>query len=366
MTEADLSLYEGYFQPSEGGSCVVMTVEDRQLRWLDIDCNALQHNDQDFGLVCQCKGADCEAQSPPTSTTPKMECSGDWIDAGGLGCVRFLRKVSLISGSGWENIIEFNFSDEADVDRHGASKLCSHHGGYLVETKTQEDIEFVSTMAAITDTFTGINSWWIGLEKNGSEWMWSSSGEALGDLDNWGEGEEESGETEVCVVLSQSEDNFSWRSVQCNLTSPSLAGVCQCPAGSECSASHFPLGCHQGYDQEECYVLVNTAMTWSQAEQFCGIKGGHLASITSEEENDWLGSELMTYDSVWVGGRWSNGTDWSWTDGTEWDWTHWATDQPRLHYDTECALLHQTTYDWASYYCDTEMKFLCKYSNTKL
>ena len=99
MTEADLSEYEGYFQPSEGGNCAVMTVEDRQLRWLDIDCNALQHNHQDFGMVCQCKGADCQAMSPPTSTTPRMDCSGDWIDAGGLGCVRFLRKVSSISGS---------------------------------------------------------------------------------------------------------------------------------------------------------------------------------------------------------------------------------------------------------------------------
>ena len=98
MSAADLSLYGDFFQPSEDGGCVVMTVEDRQLNWLDIDCNALQHNDQDFGIICQCKGADCEAQSPTTSTTPKMECSGDWIDAGGLGCVRFLRKVSPISG----------------------------------------------------------------------------------------------------------------------------------------------------------------------------------------------------------------------------------------------------------------------------
>ena len=96
MTAADLGLYGDYFQPSEDRGCVVMTVEDRQLRWLDIDCTALQHNNKEFGIVCQCKGDDCPA--PPQTTTPKMECSGDWIDAGGLGCIRFLRKVSSILG----------------------------------------------------------------------------------------------------------------------------------------------------------------------------------------------------------------------------------------------------------------------------
>ena len=249
------------------------------------------------------------------------------------------------------------------MDRHHASNLCKHHGGYLVETKTQEDIEFVSTMAAITDTFTGMDSWWIGLEKNGSDWMWSQSGEALGDVVNWGEGEGETGGNESCVRLSKSEDNFSWENVSCDLTSPSLAPLCQCPPGSHCSTSHFPLRCHPGYDEEECYILVNTAMTWDKAEEYCGLHGGHLASISSLGENAWVGSQLVTYDSLWVGGQWRNGTGWSWTDGTEWDWTNWAADQPKLRYDPECALIHQTKYDWGSYYCQTEMKFLCKYSS---
>ena len=81
--KANLSLYADYFQPSGGGSCVVMTVRDRQLQWLDTGCSGLQ------SAVCQCRGEDC---TPPTpSTTPGLQCEADWIDAGGLGCVRFLR-----------------------------------------------------------------------------------------------------------------------------------------------------------------------------------------------------------------------------------------------------------------------------------
>ena len=84
--------------------CAVLTVEDKQHRWLDIGCNDLQYNEKDFGIICQCKGADCEGLSPTTTTTttttPKVECSDDWLDVGGtMGCVRFLRKVSSISNN---------------------------------------------------------------------------------------------------------------------------------------------------------------------------------------------------------------------------------------------------------------------------
>ena len=78
-----------------------MTVEDKQHRWLDIDCNALQYNEKDFGIICQCKDEDCDGLSPTTTSTttstPEVECSDDWLDAGGtMGCVKFMRKVSVI------------------------------------------------------------------------------------------------------------------------------------------------------------------------------------------------------------------------------------------------------------------------------
>ena len=249
------------------------------------------------------------------------------------------------------------------MDRHTASIRCSHHGGYLVETKTQEDIEFISTMADITDSFTGINSWWIGLERNSSEWIWSQSGDALEPgLDNWGEGG--SGGNESCVILSKSGENFSWESVECGLSSPSLAPVCQqCQPGEDCRAgNHRPIGCHQGYDEEECYLLVYVKMSWSQAEEFCVLHDGHLASITSAEENAWLGSELISSDEVWLGGQWRPGSDWAWSDGSQWAWTNWAAGKPSETWNPECALLRQHPYHWGSYDCNAELKFVCKYS----
>ena len=109
--------------------------------------------------------------------------------------------------------------------------------------------------------------------------------------------------------------------------------------------------------------MVNTEMTWSQAEEYCGQHDGHLASVTSPEENAWLGSELMAYHSVWLGGQWRPGSDWSWSDGSEWAWTNWAAGSPSQKYNPECALLHHyDSYDWGSYDCNEELKFICKYS----
>ena len=128
------------------------------------------------------------------------------------------------------------------------------------------------------------------------------------------------------------------------------------------SGNHRPIGCHQGYDEEECYLLVYIKMSWSQAEEFCVLHDGHLASITSAEENAWLGSELISSDEVWLGGQWRPGSDWAWSDGSQWAWTNWAAGKPSETWNPECALLHQHPYHWGSYDCNAELKFVCKYS----
>ena len=87
--KADLSLYSDYFNPSNGGSCVVMTVADRELQWVDLDCSALEFQDKQVGSVCQCKGGDCQPSA--TTTTPALTCRAGWIDAGNLGCIKFFR-----------------------------------------------------------------------------------------------------------------------------------------------------------------------------------------------------------------------------------------------------------------------------------
>merc|ERR1712107_79585 len=77
---------------------------------------------------------------------------------------------------------------------------------------------------------------------------------------------------------------------------------------------------------------------WPEAEDFCVKCGGHLASVHSQGEHDFIHNDLVKgfneegypYVGVWLGGRAleKNG-EYGWSDGTPWDYTNWAPSQPR-------------------------------------
>jgi len=75
-----------------------------------------------------------------------------------------------------------------------------------------------------------------------------------------------------------------------------------CPDGW----SHFNLS---------CYILIKKSLSWRGAEGYCNKLGGHLASVHSLEENDfisgladgeyWIGANDMKTEGQWV---WSDGS----------------------------------------------------------
>ena len=106
------------------------------------------------------------------------------------------------------------------------------------------------------------------------------------------------------------------------------------------------------------YVLYNSGKTWTEAEQWCEKNGGHLASITTENEwnnvkdllcqlngiNTWLGAENTS--GSW---KWASGEAWSTTD----TWYPWANGQPNCAYNAEHYLgsFGGGFYLYDSHYC---------------
>jgi hypothetical protein len=98
------------------------------------------------------------------------------------------------------------------------------------------------------------------------------------------------------------------------------------------------------------YEIVTGARTWSAAKADAEARGGHLATITSEEE--WtvvfnlFGSNL---DRCWLGG-----TDeqqegvWKWVTGEKWDYSKWASGEPSNSRDNEDCLeiWSEQNYTW--------------------
>lgn len=85
-----------------------------------------------------------------------------------------------------------------------------------------------------------------------------------------------------------------------------------------------------GNSTYEAYV---DAATWAEAEAFCEAQGGHLITITSEEENskitEWINGAGLYNDWYWTGLLDAAQTDhWQWVNGEEFSYYNWADGQP--------------------------------------
>ena len=52
--------------------------------------------------------------------------------------------------------------------------------------------------------------------------------------------------------------------------------------------------CPEGQDKVDnhCLFCPNISQNWLDAEQYCNNEGGHLASVTNENIQDYIGSEI--------------------------------------------------------------------------
>ena len=69
-------------------------------------------------------------------------------------------------------------------------------------------------------------------------------------------------------------------------------------------------------------------MTWSEAEAYCEMHGGHLATVTSEGEERFI-EQILLYYRKKMGFYWLGATDekkegtWEWVTGEEFSYNNW-------------------------------------------
>ena len=91
--------------------------------------------------------------------------------------------------------------------------------------------------------------------------------------------------------------------------------------------SDIPIGEYKYYDGHT-FKLFSVSKTWEEAEEFCEELGGHLATSTSAEKNDFL-TTLANGKIIWLGltDKDNEGT-WQWVTGEELNYTHWSGGEP--------------------------------------
>lgn len=88
-----------------------------------------------------------------------------------------------------------------------------------------------------------------------------------------------------------------------------------------------PIGVYQGHT----YKLYSNCSSWQEAEAFCELMGGHLATITSAGENEYVFNFMKEcgYTSAYFGASDSKQEGvWEWVTGEPFSYTNWKSGEP--------------------------------------
>ncbi len=143
-------------------------------------------------------------------------------------------------------------------------------------------------------------------------WIWTFSGENLTDT-FWGPNSPnmDPGNTDDCGLMVVEATKFWWQDSSClsaNVDSKKVAPICQHERIVPATSPILPLltttpRCPAGWSEFEahCYFFSGneSKLIWPNAENNCIHRGGHLVSIHSEAEHDFVYSISTNY--TWLG-----------------------------------------------------------------
>lgn len=110
------------------------------------------------------------------------------------------------------------------------------------------------------------------------------------------------------------------------------------------------------------YDLYEINTTWELAKAFCEEKGGHLVTITSQEEHDLL-NELTSSNNTWIGGYLDADSTWKWVTDEAFEFTSWITGEPNNTNGNEIYIGTYTDGNWNDF-ANSDSKivgFVCEY-----
>ena len=223
--------------------------------------------------------------TPPTAPSVSIQagpCSAGWTTTGdGLRCV----KVFDTEGPTWFE----------------AEEACADEGGDLASIIDSSDNELIFGLAS---GLAG-NSIWIGYNDLASEGSWEWSGIEPSGFENWRPGEPNGSGIENCAEMYHDGAEWPdhagmWNDAPCEASGHTGGYACQINLDS----GLFQWASEDG-GNDHWYAVRSSSelLTWSDARTAAEAEGGHLVTLTSEEENSWVYHTLLTDSAVWILGE---------------------------------------------------------------
>ena len=111
------------------------------------------------------------------------------------------------------------------------------------------------------------------------------------------------------------------------------------------------------------YKVFNESKTWQEAKEYCESVGGHLATVASETENNFIKELVVSnnYKNAYLGAT-DEVTEgiWKWVTGEEFNYTSWGKGEPNNEGRREHYLLFNSNGSWNDI-PNEEWPFICEW-----
>lgn len=123
--------------------------------------------------------------------------------------------------------------------------------------------------------------------------------------------------------------------------------------------------------QDSRYQVFEIDYTWEQARKFCENNGGHLAVITSVEEQEEICQLIQTgqFEAYWLGGTMTGG-EWKWITEEPFTYTLWDSGEPNENEEDMHIQIYRDNGTWDDTWNDGDHSsgiknhgFICEYEN---
>ncbi|XP_041933423.1 C-type mannose receptor 2-like [Alosa sapidissima] len=258
-----------------------------------------------------------------------------------------------------------------------AERFCLLLGGHLASVHSVAEYHFIQGLI-VTQTHDSTPSWIGGsdAQQNGI-WFWSDGSRFTFTLWNPSEPNNVNG-AEHCLHMNWG-GGLGWNDIPCSQIHPSVCARsyvnCKLIVQSKNTTDDSPAiqvysgTCPVGWElyNQHCFRFISSLKTWAEAERFCLLLGGHLASVHSVAEYHFIQVLIVTQtlDSpyTWIGGSDAQQEGfWFWSDGSRFAFTYWNSPiQPDnaggaehcLHINAGGGLL------WNDYPCSNALPSVC-------